>query len=298
VRPLTLDEIVGIDTYEAMRDEYRARVMALKRNRRLPIGDRVTLVFENRETLRFQVQEMLRVERTREPDRIQRELDVYNELIPGDGELSATLMIEITDLARIRPELDRLIGLDEHVHLVLGVDADETAIRARFDEKQLEDDRLAAVQYIKFSLAPTDVERLRDTSTRARIRIDQENYYREAEIPPEVRHSLIEDLAGDPEPLLRAPEGGGVHESADPVLLEEGRVRVRRPIHPAGPGHVVVEPLVQLGSWLDADDQLSAELMSVVRRCAREVFEEHGACRVVTDLHARGTRWHVFAPER
>ena len=101
MKPLALGEIVGIDAYEAERDAYRARVVAAKRARRLAVGDRVMLLFENRETVRFQVQEMMRIERIRAPEKVQHELDVYNALVPGDGELSATMFIEITDTRRL-----------------------------------------------------------------------------------------------------------------------------------------------------------------------------------------------------
>jgi len=143
VRPLTLDEIADLDTYERLRPRFHERVVALKRDRRVPVGERVTAVFENRETLRFQVQEMCRVERIADPRKVQQELDVYNELVPGENELSATLFIEITDLESIKPELDRLVGLDEHVSLWIG----DERIPASFDPKQMEEDRISAVQY-------------------------------------------------------------------------------------------------------------------------------------------------------
>ncbi len=297
MRPLALDEMVGIDAYEALRDDYRARVVAHKKSRRLPVGDRVTLVFEDRETIRFQVQEMMRVERLRAPEKVQHELDVYNELIPGDGELSATLLIEITEIGSIRAELDRLIGLDEHVFLIVGEGADAARVQARFDEKQLDDERIAAVQYVRFVVPESLRERLRDFSVPAWVAIEQESYHQRVPLPEDVRSALLGDLIGDPDPLLRPPPGGGALESSDPVLFESERVRARRPVHPAGPGHVVVEPLEPLDSWLAADDALSTELLAVVRRFAAEVQAQHGRCRVVTDLHAWGARWHVFAVE-
>ena len=105
MKPLTLDEIVGLERYAAIRDPYRERVIAYKKDRRLGVGDEITLLFEDRETLRFQVQEMLWVERIVDPEKVQHELDVYNGLLPGPGELSATLFIEITEPGRIRPAL-------------------------------------------------------------------------------------------------------------------------------------------------------------------------------------------------
>ena len=183
----------------------RDAIIAYKRGRRMALGDRATLLFEDRETLRFQVQEMVWVERIGEPEKIQNEIDVYNELMPGDRELSATLFIEITDLAEIRPELERLTGLDKHVALSLEARGDSEAIPARFDAKQFEPNRISAVQYIRFSLSDSQAERFVDLGVRAAIRIDHPQYRHEIEIPPLVRASLISTLHGDPKPLLQAP---------------------------------------------------------------------------------------------
>ncbi len=292
MRRLGLDEIVGVDVYAGLRDDYRAQVIAHKHPRRLPVGDRVTLIFENRETIRFQVQEMMRVEGIREPDKVQLELDVYNELIPGEGELSATLMIEITDLAEIRPELDRLVGLDEHVSLRL---AGREPIPARFDTKQLDEERIAAVQYIKWSLSPEDVEAFCDVAVAAQIAIDQPNYRVSAAIPRDTRHSLIEDLRGGIAPLLRVPEGGGVADALERVIEEHAGIRVRHPHQPAGPGHVVVEALGADADWLAVDAERWATLQTLLQRYGREIHARYGACRCVTDLGA-GARFHLFAP--
>ncbi len=292
MRPLVLDEIVGVGAYEALRDDYRARLIAHKRPRRLAVGDRVTLIFENRETIRFQVQEMIRVEGIREPDKVQMELDVYNELVPGDGELSATLMIEITDLAEIRPELDRLIGLDEHVSLRL---AGREPIPARFDAKQLEEDRIAAVQYIKWRLQPDEVEAFCKVEIAAEIAIDQENYRVSAEIPRDTRHSLIEDLRGGIAPLLRVPEGGGVTAGQEGVIEELDGIRVRHPHQAAGPGHVVIEAAGSHADWLAVGAERWAALQSLLQRYGGEIQARYGACRCVTDLGA-GARFHLFAP--
>ena len=193
MKPLTLDEIAGRRTYEALRPEYRERIIALKERRRVTVGDRVSLVFENRETLRFQVQEMTRVERIDDPAAVQQELDVYNELMPGEGELSATLFIEIPELSRIKEELDRLVGIDEHVSLVLG----DEAVPARFDPKQMEADRISAVQYLRFALDAGQRARFADPAVPVCLRIDHPRYRHETPLPPEVRESLAADLRGE-----------------------------------------------------------------------------------------------------
>jgi Protein of unknown function (DUF3501)/HIT domain len=294
MRPLAPDEIVGLEEYEALRDAYRDRVIAYKRGRRLALGDRVTLVFEDRETVRFQVQEMLRVERIESPALVQAELDVYNELIPAQGELSATLLIEITETAHIRPELDRLIGLDEHVALALGEGADAEAVRARFDPKQLEEERIAAVQYIRFGLDEAQARRFADPAVPAAIEVDHPSYRQRAPLPPGLREQLQRDLVGEPAPLLRA---GSRPAAAERELFRSGRVRVLRPGRPVAPGHVVVEALEPSASLLDAKPDLLAELLEAVQRAAREVTAQHGSCRVCADAgrDVRGLRWHVHA---
>ena len=120
MQKVTLDEIVGSERYEKIRDDFRRRVIELKKHRRLSVGDRMTFVFENHETVLFQIQEMLRAERITDIDKIRFEVDTYNELIPRDGELSSTLLIEITEQKQIRPELVKLIGLDKAVSLQIG----------------------------------------------------------------------------------------------------------------------------------------------------------------------------------
>jgi len=293
MKPLAIGELVGLDAYEELREAYRARVMAHKAHRRLAVGDRVTLVFENRETIRFQVQEMMRIERLRDPERVQAELDVYNELVPGEAELSATLLIEITDPAEIRAGLDRLRGLDERVLLVLG----SRRVRARFDERQLDAERISAVHYLRFGLAAEDAAALRDPLAPARIAIEHPHYRATAELPAALRASLLADLAGDLVPLLTPPAGGSVAAACASRPLWGGRVRVRQAADPVGRGHVLVEPLEPVASLLEADAALGAELLEAVKQQARALMARYGSCRVVTDVHARGLRWHVFAPD-
>jgi len=203
VRPLGIDEIVPLDRYGPLRDAYRERVIAYKRTRRVALGERATLLFEDRETLRFQVQAMLWAERISEPAKVQAEIDVYNELMPGADELSATLFLEIVESSEIRPTLERLVGLDRHVQLVLGEGEGETLFQAHFDRRQFEDQRISAVQYLRFPLGADGTRRLADSSQRARLRVDHPHYRREEEMPPAVREALVASLAREPAALLR-----------------------------------------------------------------------------------------------
>jgi hypothetical protein len=272
MRPLRLSEVAGLERYEQLRDEYRDAVIAHKRARRMGVGENVTLVFEDRETLRFQVQEMLRVERIADPEKVQQELDVYNELMPDERELSATLFVEITEPGRIRSELDRLIGIDEHVSIVLGDGPAADVIPARFDPKQMEEDRLSAVQYIRFALDAKQARLFSDPTVSACLRIG---------------------LEGEPELLL--PElCGDATTPASRVLFRTPRIVARTAAPPCAPGHVVVEPAATATSFFDAEQDLLGELLEAARRVARDA---KGACRIHIDAGADPLRVHVYTRE-
>jgi hypothetical protein len=297
VKPLALEDIVDREKYVELRPSYRAAVIDYKRGRRLAVGENITLLFEDRETLRFQVQEMVWVEGIALPEKIQHEIDTYNELMPTDHELSATLFIEITEAEQIRAALDRLIGVDEHVSLVVGDEHDAIEVHARFDPKQMEEDRISAVQYIKFPFGQDALRLFCDPNQPAHVRVSHPNYQREAEIPPATRESLIKTLRSEVEPLLPVA-GGSKSTVTDRVVFETSAARAFQPERPLAPGHLIIEPLQAVESLLAVDDELMAELMTAVKRAAQEVVRVHGACRVHTDLggHSNRLRWHVYAP--
>jgi hypothetical protein len=288
-------ELVDLESYARLRRDYRERVIEYKRRRRLSVGERVSLLFEDRETLRFQIQEMLFVERISDPEKVERELGIYNELVPGEGELSATLFIEVSELSRIKAELDRLVGIDEHVWLVLGEGGGACEVRASFDPRQREAHRISAVQYLRFALPPEAAARLADRAARARIRIDHPAYAREAEIPPEVRASLVATLGGEPASLLAA--GAAPAPERDPLELETARVRVRRATGSAD--EWLVEP-VEPCSLLAADRELLAELGLALQAAASRLAERHGAVRIEAPRVAAGLplRWLLTAIPR
>ncbi len=164
-------------------------MIALKRARRVPLGPEMTLVFENRATIRFQIEEMCLAESIGEPARIQEEIDVYNRILPDAGELAATLLIEVVDPRAVAATLERLLGIDQHVWLMVG----GRAVQARFDPEQFEADRLAAVQYLRFPLEAAASELGRAQSD-VRLRINHANYGYESRLSEETRRSLAEDL--------------------------------------------------------------------------------------------------------
>jgi hypothetical protein len=155
---LTLDDIADLRAYERERDEFRRHVIALKKRRRVGVGPFLTLVFENRDTIRFQIQEMARAEKILTDEGIQTELDVYNPLIPEPGTLRATLFIELTNEADLRQWLPQLVGIERSIELRLpGGDV----VAAEPDEahaQQLTRDTItASVHYVGFSLTPAQV---------------------------------------------------------------------------------------------------------------------------------------------
>jgi hypothetical protein len=175
----------------------RAEVIARKARRRVHVGDNLTFLFENRATVLFQVQEMMRTERIVEDDKIQAELDAYNALIPEEGELSATLFIEIPDLfkrsqAQIRETVNRFQGLDrEGVELRLA----DHRVKARFEEGHSKEEKMAAVHYLRFPLPRAARSALADPAADVRIVVDHPNYKAEAVLPPAVRQELLADLS-------------------------------------------------------------------------------------------------------
>ncbi len=188
---ITVDDILDIAQYEKRRPAYRARMIEAKKHRRVHVGPIMTFVFENRDTVLFQIQEMMRVERMVHDEQIQHEIDTYSRLLPTRDELSATLLIEITDKEKIKAILDSLVGLTEHcVYLVIG----ETEIEAMFDEEQSEEGRISAVQYIRWKLDEQEIERLRFGQAEVSLMIRHPNYHHFTRLTDEQRDAIARDL--------------------------------------------------------------------------------------------------------
>ncbi len=188
---ITADDIANLHEYELERPDFRSRVIALKSRRRVPLGPLMTLVFENRDTVRFQIQEMLRVERIVRPDRVQHELDVYNDLLPGPGEVAATLFIEITDPPRVQEILDGFIGLDEPGHVALAVG--ELRFPALFAPGQSREDRISAVHYIRFPLGD-EGSRALAAGREAALEVAHGNYRARQVLSKETAEELLRDF--------------------------------------------------------------------------------------------------------
>ena len=186
---LARKDIRGPSLYEPIREDLRRRVVELKRARRVPVGPHVTLVFENRATMIFQIEEMLRAEHITDEARIAEEIDVYNSLVPEPGELSATLLVEITEEKEIRPTLARLVGIDEHVRLEIA----GARVPAQFEAGRSDGERVSSVQYVRFPVGRERANALRGGP--ARLVIDHPNYQHTAALADPTRMSLAEDLA-------------------------------------------------------------------------------------------------------
>jgi hypothetical protein len=192
-RELTLGDIADLRAYERERSEFSAHVIALKKRRRIHVGPHVTLVFENRDTIRFQIQEMARVERILTDEGIGTELRIYNPLIPEPGHLSATMFIELTTDEQLREWLPRLVGIERSVVLRLG---DGTELRCVVDEAHeaqlTREDVTASVHYVHFTFTPEQVEAF--ARGPVQLAIDHPEYGYETPLSDENKAELLADL--------------------------------------------------------------------------------------------------------
>jgi hypothetical protein len=153
MKPIDPKEVMSLADYEAVREHFRARVIGEKKRRRVALGPKATALFENRDTVLLQIQEMLRTERITRPASVMHEIETYNETLPKDDELSCTLMIEIADKTERDAFLHAAVGFEEKVSLVVA----GTRVPAQALERPGElSDRTTAVHYLKFKL-PADV---------------------------------------------------------------------------------------------------------------------------------------------
>lgn len=190
---LTLDDIADLRAYERERDEFRTSVIALKRLRRIPLGEFVTLVFENAQTIRFQIQEMARAEKLLSDDAIETELRVYNPLVPEPGQLCATLFIELTSKDALVEWLPKLVGIERSVGLRL---ADGSVLPAVVDEDheaQLTREAItASVHYVRWELTPSQVDAF--AAGPVALVLDHPNLQAVTDLSAETSAELLRDL--------------------------------------------------------------------------------------------------------
>ena len=191
MRKLTVEDIVDHRAYERERAEFRARIIAMKKQRRIALGDLLTITFENTDTMRFQVQEMARAERMLTDDAIAGEVATYNELIPDEGELSGTLFVELTTDTLLREWLPKFVGIEHHVHVQVG-DGPLVAGTPDDEERLTRADVTSTVHYLKFAF--DELQRAQFASGPVRIVVDHPEYAATAELTGEQRLELAADL--------------------------------------------------------------------------------------------------------
>ena len=181
-----------LEQYANDREDFRARVMAHKNNRRVAVGPNVTLYFEDALTMQYQIQEMLRLERICEADTIQEELDVYNPLIPDGCNLKATFMLEYSDVEERRQALARLIGIERALWLQANGE-DQIRPVANEDLERETADKTSAVHFVRFELTPAVVQSIKGGNDLS-FGIDHPQYTYDVTIGPKIRSSLLGDL--------------------------------------------------------------------------------------------------------
>ena len=195
-RKLTLTDIADLREYERERPEFRADVIELKKRRRVGLGPFVTVLFENRDTIRFQIQEMARVEKLLTDEAIETELRAYNPLVPEPGELALTLFIELTSELALRDWLPRLVGIERTLELRIGTGDDRIVVPCIPDEEhqsQLTRDEItASVHYLHFRLDADQVDAF--AAGPVELALTHENYEHATPLGDDTLAELLADL--------------------------------------------------------------------------------------------------------
>ena len=191
--PITPGEILNLYEYEKVREARRDAVIALKRVRRVTVGRYLSFVFENRDTVWFQIQEMIRAERIVDDEKVADEIAVYNGLLPDDGELAATMFIEIGEEAAIKPVLDALLGIDTRDYIRLEVGPHVVVGRFEAGHSDEELGKLSAVHFVRFALP--DAARRAFVTSEVAVVVDHPNERARTVLSPAAKASLAQDLA-------------------------------------------------------------------------------------------------------
>ncbi len=193
MKPLVPHEILNLYEYERVREARRQAVIDLKRIRRVQVGRYLSFVFENRETVWFQIQEMCRAERIVDDAKVAEEVEVFNTLLPASGELAATMLIEIEDSAQIKPVLDKLLGIDSRDYVRLEVGPHTILGRFEAGHSDEEKGKISAVHFVRFPLPPDacrEFERME-----VALVVAHPNEHARMILPPETKRNLAQDLA-------------------------------------------------------------------------------------------------------
>ena len=193
MQKLSRDHLFSLEQYAEARPAFREKVLAHKRNRRLELGTNAALYFEDRLTMQYQVQEMLRIERIFEAEGITEELEAYNPLIPDGSNWKATFMVEFSEEQERREMLTRLVGIEDLVYMQVA-DFDRVFAIADEDLERADAEKTSAVHFLRFELPPAQVAALKAGASLI-AGIDHENYRVEiSPVPANIRESLVNDL--------------------------------------------------------------------------------------------------------
>jgi hypothetical protein len=192
MKQLVQTDLLSIADYERQREPFRSQIIALKQRRRISVGPLITLIFENRETLRFQTQEMIRVEHILEPRKIQDELDVYNALMPEAGELSATLLIEITEQERMKEWLDVFMGLDHGETVAIRTGSQQ--VFGQFEGGHSHETKISAVHFVRFRPTASMTAAFADLRQSVMLTVHHHEYHAEVPVPGSMREEWLSDL--------------------------------------------------------------------------------------------------------
>ncbi len=193
MQKLTRDGLMSLEQYSEARGDFRSKVLEHKKNRRVDLGTNATLYFEDRLTMQYQIQEMLRIERIFEAEGINEELEAYNPLIPDGANWKATFMVEFPDIEERRAMLSNLVGIEDRIWLQVG-EGDRIRPIADEDLDRTDDDKTSAVHFLRFELNQQQIADLKGGAKLA-AGIDHDNYMVDVDpVPDNVRASLIADL--------------------------------------------------------------------------------------------------------
>jgi Protein of unknown function (DUF3501) len=191
MRKLTFDDIKDLREYERERDEFRRRIIDVKKRRRVQLGDLLTIAFENTDTMRFQVQEMARIERMLTDEQVHQEVETYNQLIPDASELSGTLFLEIDDKERLYDWLPKLVGVQRAVSIWLQ-DGSSVPSTPEDEDRLTREETTTTVHYLKFRFNPEEIDAFAEGPVR--VVVDHPNYDAVVELTDEQRAELLRDL--------------------------------------------------------------------------------------------------------
>jgi hypothetical protein len=192
MKQLLQTDLLPAAEYEQQRVQFRSQIIALKQRRRISVGPLITLVFENRETLRFQTQEMVRVEHILDPHKVQEELDVYNALMPGSGELSATLLIELTEEDRMKEWLDLFMGLDHGETVAIRAGTEQAF--GLFEGGHSHETKISAVHFVRFRPTASMTAAFADLRQPVMLTVHHHGYHAESSVPGSMREEWLSDI--------------------------------------------------------------------------------------------------------